>query len=188
MNHVNYSSLNYNKNIFTLREKVSQDVYLKTSLFNISTRKNMYKFKPPVFQYCITSPRSKLSTMYSKGNCSNKSSTKSITLNSTKHKNFSTINKTRTVTLYESLLNSKEKVQRVKTMEIQKENENLKKRIKRISSPLSRKKLDVSFRQNQKYYNNCKKVRTNSEVNAREKHILNRLPKLYLKKGRFVCY
>ena len=38
------------------------------------------------------------------------------------------------------------------------------------------------------YYNNCKKVRTNSEVSEREKHILNRLPKLYLKKGRFVCY
>lgn len=49
MSYIPYSSVNYNKNLWILREKVSQDVHLRNSLFNISNRKNMYQFKQPIF-------------------------------------------------------------------------------------------------------------------------------------------
>lgn len=189
MNYIHYSSVNYNKNLWILREKVSQDVYLRNSLFNISNRKNMYKFKEPVFQYISTSPRSKHSTCYSPMNTSFRSSNKSMSRGST-IKNNSTItrSKTKTVTLYDSILSSKEKVHKVKTFEIKRENDTFKKRLNRVSSPLSRKRLDAMYTQNKKYSQNCKKVRTNSEVLNRERKILDRLPKLYLKKGKMVSY
>ena len=59
MSYIPYSSVNYNKNLWILREKVSQDVYLRNSLFNISNRKSMYQFKQPIVQYISTAPRSK---------------------------------------------------------------------------------------------------------------------------------
>ena len=52
----------------------------------------------------------------------------------------------------------------------------------------SRKRFETMYTQNKKYSQNCKKVRTNSEVFDREMKILDRLPKLYLKKGKMVSY
>ena len=190
MSYIHFSSVNYNKNLWILREKVSQDVYLRNSLFNISNRKNMYKFKQPVFQYISTSPKSKQSTRYSPMNTSFRSSSKSISRGSTIKNSASTISKakTRTITLYDSLLSSKEKVHKVKTLEIKRENDTFKKRLNRVSSPLSRKRFETMYTQNKKYSQNCKKVRTNGEVFDREMKILDRLPKLYLKKGKMVSY
>lgn len=187
MSYIPYSSVNYNKNLWILREKVSQDVHLRNSLFNISNRKNMYQFKQPIFQYISTAP-SKRSTGYSPMTTSFRASNKSISRGSTYKNNCSTISKTRTVSLYDSLLSSKEKVLKVKTLEIKKENDTFKKRLNRVSSPLSRKRLETMYSMNKKYSQNCKRVKTNSEVLDREKKILNRLPRLYLKKGKMVSY
>ena len=99
MSYIHYSSFNYNKNLWILREKVSQDVYLRNSLFNISNRKNMYKFKQPVFQYISTSPKSKQSTRYSPMNTSFRSSSKSISRGSTIKNSASTISKAKTRTI-----------------------------------------------------------------------------------------
>ena len=83
---------------------------------------------------------------------------------------------------------TKEKVLKVKTLEIKKENDTFKKRLNRVSSPLSRKRLETMYSQNKKYSQNCKRVKTNSEVLNREKKILDRLPRLYLRKGKMVSY
>ena len=188
MSYIPYSSVNYNKNLWILREKVSQDVYLRNSLFNISNRKSMYQFKQPIVQYISTAPRSKHSTGYSQMTTSFRASNKSISRGSTIKNNCSTISKARTVSLYDSILSSKEKVLKVKTLEIKKENDTFKKRLNRVSSPLSRKRFETMYTQNKKYSQNCKKVRTNSEMFDREMKILDRLPKLYLKKGKMVSY
>ena len=44
------------------------------------------------------------------------------------------------------------------------------------------------YSQNKKYSQNCKRDKTNSEVLNREKKILDRLPRLYLRKGKMVSY
>ena len=65
-NRVNFSTLNFNKNIFTLREKITQDLSLKSSLYNISKRRPIYgcnnnayiKYERPY------SPRNSLKNFY----------------------------------------------------------------------------------------------------------------------------
>ena len=179
MNLVNYSSVNYNKNIFTLREKVAQDVYLRTSLFSISNRKNQFMFKEPSFSIVMKSPKTKQSFRYARNNTSTAGSVSRL---STYQSNSTAlISKTKTMTLYDSLVLSKEKKLKDRSVEIQKENVLYKKRIKRVSSPLSRKKLDSGYYKNQKYMNNLKKIKSNNEMVKEQRRILSQFPRLYIK-------
>ena len=114
MNLVNYSSVNYNKNIFTLREKVSQDVYLRTSLYSISNRKNQFMFKEPTFSIVMKSPKTKQSFRYARNSTStagsNHQESKTVSRLSTyQSNNTALMSKTKTMTLYDSLVLSKEK-------------------------------------------------------------------------------
>lgn len=189
MNLVNYSSVNYNKNIFTLREKVAQDVYLRTSLYSISNRKNQFKFKEPTFLIVMKSPKTKQSFRYARNNTStcgsNHNESRTVSRISTIQSNNPI---TKTLTLYDSLVLSKEKKLKDHSIEIRKENILYKQRLKRVSSPLSRKKLDNGYYKSQKYMHNLKKIKSNEEIVKEQRRILSQLPKLYITRGKMKIY
>ena len=170
-----YPSMNYHKNIYSLREKVTQDLSLRSNIFNINRRKPIYKVHQPSVTFVETFPsRNKTNSSYQKTNSTNSS------FNTSKPSRV-----VRTITLTEKLLNSMERGHKQKRQEIQRENQYLYGRIKRVSSPLSRKSLKAHSLQKDYLYNNCRRVKTYSEIQKREKDLIAKLPKIYKRNGRY---
>jgi hypothetical protein len=95
-----YPSMNYHKNIYSLREKVTQDLSLRSNIYNINRRKPIYKVHQPSVTFVETFPsRNQHNTSHQKTHSTNS------TFNTSKPSKV-----VRKITLTEKLLNSMEHV------------------------------------------------------------------------------
>jgi len=79
-------------------------------------------------------------------------------------------------------LQSKKRDSFNKSFHIEKENEKFGKKLIRISSPLSKNRLDESFRKNKEYAFIAKKIKPDKEMNIKKiNNVKSRLPPLFLK-------
>lgn len=70
-----------------------------------------------------------------------------------------------------------------KSIHIEKENEKFGKKLNRVSSPLSKSRLDESFRKNKEYAYIAKKIKPEKDLNVKKiNYVKSRLPPLFLKK------
>ena len=106
-----YPSMNYHKNIYSLREKVTQDLSLRSNIYNINRRKPIYKVHQPSVTFVETFPsRHQHNTSHQKTHSTNSS------FNTSKPSRV-----VRKITLTEKLLNSMERVHKQKQQEIYRE-------------------------------------------------------------------
>ena len=104
--------MNYHKNIYSLREKVTQDLSLRSNIYNINRRKPIYKVHQPSVTFVETFPSiNQHNTSHQKTHSTNSS------FNTSKPSRV-----VRKITLTEKLLNSMERVHKQKQQEIYREN------------------------------------------------------------------
>lgn len=165
-------SLSYDKNIFFLREKVSNDIYLKTSLKSINTRKSHYGINPNCYMKLYAfSPVSKR-RQNTEGNEFNQ--TNSNTSQNTKTPKYKTITRT------QNLLISLEKYKAEKQKFVDKENQLLKSRLKQVSSPYAISNFKESAKLDKRMVEMRKKIRGTEVLKNQEKYIYTKLPKIFI--------
>lgn len=174
-------ALNYDKNVFILREKLSQDLYLKTSIFNINNRRPKYGINPNLFmQYMYTvnssskgrnSPANKKSGNHSQTLTNSSSCTKSS------DKNF----KYKRILRSENLMSYREKFKAEQLKNLNLENKMFKNRINRVSSPYSRKKFRADAKRDEKISEMRRQVRSNNVIKTQEKYVQSKLPMIFIR-------
>lgn len=190
-------NLNFDKNIFCLREKLSQDLYMRKCIYNINTRKPKYGINQNAYvkntiNVGITS------RVYSKYNSfiiptlSTRSNSNSIRISPKKYSpTRTTFNKyspkrvstkfycPRALTRSENLSLIKNKHQKDLEKEIRIQNLFFKNNIKRVSSPYSRDRLKYDVNRSKKISQMRKQIRPIKVIKDQERFLLGKLPKIY---------
>lgn len=164
MNNKVNRTLNFNGNIFQLRDKLMQDQNLKWQIYNIHHR-SIHIWAPTTMTTSNT-----------------------ITSKKTPSSNTSFYKARKLQSLRDNLISSRMNFQRLQTEDIERRNSNLKDRLKRVSSPLSRQKMNQSYYKIKQYEKISKRVRENKEVKKRETNVLRRLPILYIRGRKITAY
>ncbi|MCQ2818983.1 MAG: hypothetical protein MJ252_17095 [archaeon] len=177
------STCNYNRSITVLREKVSQDLYLKTSIYNINNRKPKYGLNQNLYMEWSgkkirnQSPqRGSKCTSINTSNNTSKTNCFSQPRKSPNRGNRYGL-KSRKETFLEGLMNQKREQQKA----IDNENRLLFGRIKRISSPYSKSRLLSENKKNLKMVQMRRQVRTNNQLRSQERLVKSELPKIYVR-------
>ena len=173
---------NYDKNLFTLREKLAQDLYLKTSIQNIQSRRSNYGVNPNIYMNYVNymrpssnSRRRKSPLRNSRGN-----SSQCIGKCSPSRGPRTFQEKQKKVLRTDNILFYKEKFKAEQLKSLNLENRMFLNRIKRVNSPYSKSKLKEDSKKEKKLFQMRKQTRTNEMIKNQEKYVSSKLPKIFI--------
>lgn len=162
--------LNFNSNLFNLRDKIHRDLTLKSNLYNIHHRPSRQNGS---FSF-ITQNQQQQQQQKS-------FSTTSASIATTKRSSYQSSKRHQPNVLKQSLLFSKLNLKRLQTQAIETNNSVFQKRLSKVYSPYSKKKINQSSSRIEYYKSLCRRVKPIKESLKRNNFILYKLPHIYIR-------